>query len=303
MVVGASGQIGSYIFAELKRQDKYETLGTYFQSSPSDSLIPLDLTNPATYGNLGTLGPEDTVILLSAIAKPQSVHLHQSKAEQVNLVATKKFLEYICRFKVKLLFFSSVEVFDGTHAPHKEEDDRSPLNLYGLQKANIEAFLQSLESNLRFKIIRLPWNISPKLGCHCVVENTYRLILTRSAKFASDYMSSAVSVFDSAHITRLILENFDTLKNDIFHIASNEIFSRFEMACFIQNRSELLGNFDIEKISFSELQLSEPRSQHASLSNARVKQVFDYEFESIWPHVERKVVLLDGYFKHNHPNT
>jgi dTDP-4-dehydrorhamnose reductase len=294
IVVGATGQIGSAIFQSLEKLTSHEVVGTFFKTKSSDARAYLDLTDQETYSNIGNLSSRDVVLLLSAVAQPQKVFSNYVMANETNTRGTKKFISYLNSTGARLLFFSSVEVFDGSAAPSSETDSCNPLNEYGRQKYLVESYLQESVENSRYKILRLPWNISLNTGFHCVVENTYQAVMSNKAIFARDYLSSAISINDTSQVVKLIIENFESLNVNILHAASDEFFSRLQLASFIREHSRVLHNHSFEEVEFQELVLLEPRSKDSRLDNTLIKHCLGYDFEDLWSVIARKVAIIDS---------
>jgi len=294
IVVGATGQIGTAVFQNLERLTRYEVIGTFFKTNRLGVNAHLDLTNQQTYSNIGELSSQDIVLLLSAVAQPQRVFSNYVVAEETNTHGTRNFLSYLNSTGARILFFSSVEVFDGSSAPSSETDSCNPLNKYGRQKYFIESYLQALVEKSQYKILRLPWNISSTTGFHCVVENTYRAVMTNEARFAKDYLSSAISVNDTSQVVKLIIENFESIDSNILHVASDQFFSRLQLAEYVQQHSRVLHGCSFEEVEFNELALLEPRSKDSRLNNSLIKQYLEYDFEDIWALIARKVSILDN---------
>ena len=67
--------------------------------------------------------------------------LQIKQAYDFNVIKTINFIKKIKNRIHRLIFLSSVEVFDGQKGNYSEKDTKNPLNFYGRTKHEVENFI------------------------------------------------------------------------------------------------------------------------------------------------------------------
>lgn len=135
LLTGASGFVGSYILAAIRRQGRAHalTLGR----SPTDDL-PVDLAERGDWGRrIADLSPTH-IIHAAAISSIDACFRDSDRARRVNVDGTETVAKAAARVGARVLFFSTDQVFDGEDAPYAETSAKRPLHVYGRTKAAAE---------------------------------------------------------------------------------------------------------------------------------------------------------------------
>lgn len=221
---------------------------------------------------LKELRRDDIVLFLSGIAEPSIVYGNKETAHLVNIEGTQKFLQGVLKRRARLIFFSSVEVFDGSSAPNTEKTKVQPLNLYGNMKAKNEEFILKNFPPGTACIVRTPWIVNPILDSRCVIKQTLFGLKSREMKFATDYEISLVSA-------NRVLENIETLIThllfnlpQIIHFVSEGFISRYNLAVDVANILYPGKQIKVKATTFQELRLPESRAR-----DSRVATVISWE--------------------------
>lgn len=143
-IVGANGQLGTALRAQ-------------YPNSQFADINELDITNRKSVESFDW---SDIKVILNAAAFTNVDGAETSEgrvaAWKVNASAVAN-LTRICRARdITLVHISSDYVFDGTHDPHTEEEDFSPLSVYGASKAAGDLLVEQLE---KFYLLRTTWVI------------------------------------------------------------------------------------------------------------------------------------------------
>ena len=144
LIIGANGQLGTALrkkYLEAQFADKNELDITNRQSVESFDWSGISIVlNAAAFTNVdGAETPEGRVA-----------------AWQVNASAVAN-LTRVCRtHNMTLVHISSDYVFDGTKEPHSENEDFSPLSVYGASKAAGDLLVEQLD---KFYLLRTTWVI------------------------------------------------------------------------------------------------------------------------------------------------
>jgi len=180
-----------------------------------------------------SLGPDYTVILLSSFVDQTWVFENPEKSHELNVVATKRVIDEVMDLEARLIFMSSVEVFDGTSGNYNEKSMPAPLNLYGHMKFEIVQYLEQKKG--RSCVVRTGWNVGWNATHRCVISLTYETLLKPDAKMANDNTFSISDVQDTA---KGLLRIGDHEAVRICHLASQPHIIRNNLAALIKIGSE-----------------------------------------------------------------
>lgn len=286
IIVGASGLIGSALYDKLITLNK-NVIGT-FSHNFQPGLIYFDLNQEDHKTLIDQIDPDDVVYLLSAYSNPSWIYSNKILAEQLNWNSTCKFIDQLKHKLPRLIFMSSVEVFDGTTGNYAEFDKPNPLNLYGHMKLNVERYLKENYSN--YTIVRTGWNVGLNVNSRCVVNLTYDSLLKANAKMASDNSFSISAVKDTANGLYL-LSYFPNIKE--MHLCSDTGITRTMLASLICQNSKNKDKMKFSECKFSEIIYSEPRGRVNNLNNTLSKKVLGIEYQSYENIILNKIRFID----------
>jgi dTDP-4-dehydrorhamnose reductase len=281
-IIGASGLIGKKLFSILKK--KFEVVGTYTTNKVNKNLIKFDMRKHKISRISKKIGSNDIFIILSAYSNPGWISQNMKEAKNLNILMTKKLIDQIVKIKSKIVYMSSVEVFDGKKKFFIEKDKPNPLNYYGKAKYEIEKYIQKKTNN--FVIFRTSWNSDDFLHQRCVIELTYNTIKKKGAKMAKNNFFSITYTGDTSEIIKKHLNS----KKKIIHIANQEKFSRSILARKIKKYSKKKLSFTV--VDHNDIEYAEPRSK-INLLKTQDKIAKKHNFRIIENLIKKKVQLLD----------
>jgi len=223
-VIGASGLIGSHILAAAKRRD-WKTTGT-FCAHPQEGMVPLHMEHPQEItAFLGKHQP-DVVFLCAFQAKVDECELHPEQTRYINVEGNRNVIDAAQRAGIRIVYFSSDYVFDGTQGPYRETDSPNPLSEYGRQKLAIEHLLAE-RSPLNL-IIRTTtvygWEIQEKNFLYQVLRAMKN---NKDLPVPTDQIGTPTLAEDLAEAS---LDLAERNASGIFHIAGPDLLSRFAFA-------------------------------------------------------------------------
>ncbi len=283
IIIGASGLIGKSLY-EAARASGIVTIGTY-NNNKVEGLTHFNMEAQSLRSVISDLGTKDVVYVLSAYSNPSWIFDNQEKAKNLNLYATKRLIDEILEVGARVIFMSSVEVFDGISGNYDETSLPKPLNLYGKMKFEIEQYLN--KKGGQSCIVRTGWNVGWTLENRCVIKLTYETLLRPGAKMAKDNNFSIVDVKDTAAGLLKIADKPDLR---VCHLASAPPIFRTELADTIISLSKNKDMMKYRVAMFSDIPYSEPRACCNSLAVSKLKMKFRAPVEII----KQKVKLLDG---------
>ena len=201
----------------------------------------------------------------------------------VNAEAVKNIAE-ACRDKrIKIIHFSTDYVFNGmAKKPYEEDDQCSPINVYGESKLAGEQYLRTLSNN--YILIRTAWlygvkgrnfveAILEKAKAKEYIKNTLEKTNTKptqpsTLEVVDDQVGSPTYTKDLAAAVDLLI---DKNVKGIFHISNRGTCSWFQFAKKILKEA---GVNDVEVIPIKSKQLLRPakRPAYSVLSNQKFTQ-------------------------------
>ena len=139
LVTGASGFLGWNICHEaIKEWQVFGTVLTHPVQRDGITTVQVDLTDFRALKKMFHNVRPDAVIHTAAATSPEYCQNNKIETQEIN-ARTPVHIAGLCADKnIPFVFTSSDLVFDGLHAPYREEDPVSPVNYYGEQKASAE---------------------------------------------------------------------------------------------------------------------------------------------------------------------
>lgn len=288
-VIGASGLIGSSLCGNLLEKG-YKTVGSYFKNKKKN-LFKYDLSDTTYPKELLNVSKDDTVFLMSAVSNPSWIYANQNSSFLINVEGTKRFVDFINDIGCRLIFMSSVEVFDGNKGNYCENDKPNPLNVYGHMKKEVEDYL--VNHSQHFCIVRTGWNVGWNLDHRCVVTLTYETLMKPGALMATDNNFSITDVDDTSKCLAELVEHKFV---KCCHIASEKSLLRFELADLVMQYSKHSEKMNYQKTTFDKIPYTEKRSRLNNLDNSYFRSLYNYSYKDPEDIVKRKVELLDNNF-------
>lgn len=174
------------------------------------------------------------IINAAGYVKIDEAELEAEKCFKANTEGAAILAELCAKHPVKLLTFSSDQVFDGVKAePYVESDEVSPLNVYGESKAKAEEKI--LQTNPNTLIVRTSSFFSPWDSFNFVTNTLASLKQNKSVTVANDVYISPTYVPDLVHETLdLLLDN----EYGLFHLTN---YGKITWADFAKKIAEMAG--------------------------------------------------------------
>lgn len=286
IIIGASGLIGKSLY-ELIENTGDEVVGTYSKNIKPE-LIKFNITEEKSYSLIDSINSNDVIYLLSAYSNPSWIYQNKLEAEKLNLISTLKFIDALKSKNPRIIFMSSVEVFDGLKGGYLEFDNPNPLNYYGKMKYQVEKYLE--DTYINSTIVRTGWNVGLEKKSRCVVQLTYDSLLIPGAKMATDNKFSISSVYDTA-LGLYKLSKFPDIRK--IHICSDGVVSRTLLASMICRHSIYGNKMSYSECLFTDIPYTEPRGRVNDLNNALSKNTLGIKYKNIQQIILDKIRFID----------
>lgn len=227
LVTGYKGQLGYDVVNEATSRG-IEATGV--------DIDEMDITNQEQVNTVIKSGNYDAVVhcaAWTAVDKAEEPELFDT-VKKVNATGTKYIADVCEELDIPLMYFSTDYVFDGEGTtPWNEYDERHPLNVYGLTKAQGEEFVEKLEKHF---IIRIAW-VFGKNGSN-FIKTMLRLGKERGAvSVVNDQVGNPTYTYDLA---KLVVDMIQTDKYGKYHATnSGDFISWYDFACEIFRQARM----------------------------------------------------------------
>ena len=221
LVTGYKGQLGYDVVNEATSRG-IEAVGV--------DIDEMDITNQEQVNTVIKSGNYDAVVhcaAWTAVDKAEEPELYDTVIK-VNATGTKYIADVCEELDIPMMYFSTDYVFDGEGTtPWNEYDERHPLNVYGLSKAQGEEFVEKLKKHF---IIRIAW-VFGKNGNN-FIKTMLRLGKERGAvSVVNDQIGNPTYTYDLA---KLVVDMIQTDKYGKYHATnSGNFISWYDFACEI----------------------------------------------------------------------
>lgn len=227
-VTGVKGQLGFDVVNELEKRG-HEAIGADIEE--------MDITDGESVNKVIKEAAPDAVIHCAAFTAVDAAEDQVDLCRRVNAWGTENIAK-VCRdLDIKMMYLSTDYVFNGQGTrPWEPDDEREPLNVYGLTKYEGEL---AIEQNLtRYFIIRIAWVFG--VNGKNFIKTMLNLGKTHDTlTVVSDQVGSPTYTYDLA---RLMVDMIETEKYGRYHATNEGLCSWYEFACEIFKQAGMKVN-------------------------------------------------------------
>ena len=142
LVTGGDGR-----FAKILRK-KNVLLNLYFTSKKECNILDLNSLEKI----IKKIKPK-VIMHCAGLSRPMNIHEKDIiKSIDLNIIGTANVVKMCKKFKIKLIYFSTGYVYEGTKGDYSEKDPVKPFNNYGLSKLGGECAVQMYKRSLILRI-------------------------------------------------------------------------------------------------------------------------------------------------------
>jgi dTDP-4-dehydrorhamnose reductase len=254
-ILGASGLIGFNLYNYLIHKG-IQTLGTYC-STKKQGLVRFDLLKD----DFSLFDKCSHAVIAAGITNIDDCFRHKEEAYKCNVEKTIEFIAYLKEKRIRTIFLSSDQVFDGQRGGYVETDQPNPVNHYGRFKLQVEEFIKNnLNNGL---VLRLSKIYTTNLSDGGIFAEIFQKL-----KSGKKVLAAYNQIYNPTHVGTVcqgIIHSINSALEGLYHLADKTIMSRYEFAQGIARDHGFDQNL-IEAIDFNTLLLLEKRALNSSLN-------------------------------------
>jgi dTDP-4-dehydrorhamnose reductase len=254
LITGANGFLGHYLTGQLLDKG-YRVIATgkganrLEYSGPAFEYVPLDFTQKEQVEKVVTEYSPDYIVHGGAMTRPDECELNKEAAFLTNVTGTLNMLNASARKPSSFIYISTDFVFSGETGMYREEDERAPVNYYGLTKMMAEDEVMKYAGN--WSIVRTVLVYGKAISSRQNIVTSTAIALQKGEKLRifDDQMRTPTYVEDlAAGIVQIIERN----ASGIYHLSGKDKCSPYELTCKVARHLNLNEDL-IERIEEQDL--------------------------------------------------
>ena len=223
-----------------RSRSRYQVIRADRTRQGADTDVVIDVADARNIAATMDAVRPDTVVLLAAVSDIDRCQREPELAKAVNLCGAEYVAEACARSGAQLLFTSTGAVFDGLKQGYSEEDEVSPLSVYGDTKARAEVVVQALVPSAIVLRVSLVVGKSGRAETNSLLDGMMRRWNSGGVVSASAVESR--NPIDAGTLSQWMLELLADKRNrGVFHTGATEAMTRYELARAFADRLHVTG--------------------------------------------------------------
>lgn len=227
LIIGASGLLGKQI-SLLFTKNNSNWIGT-FNKRQKPGLLPLDITESARVQDFFLkIKPSYVFLCANLTGGVDFCEKNPEIGKRFYIEGTKLVGKNCLNCGSTLVFISTDYVFDGAGGPYRENDNKSPLNIYGRLKLEAEEWIQA---NLKKYIIIRTTNVygwDPQTITPNYMMQLYRSLERKAPFNAASFLWGNPTY--APDLARAAIELAENNAAGIFHVVGKTFINRYDWA-------------------------------------------------------------------------
>ena len=257
LVTGVKGQLGYDVVNELKKRG-HEAVGVDVEE--------MDITDGQACRRVITEAGPDAVIHCAAYTAVDAAEDDVERCRRINGEGTRNVAAACRDAGVKMMYISTDYVFDGEGTrPWEPDDERNPLNVYGLTKCEGELAVEELLD--QYFTVRIAWVFG--VAGKNFIKTMLRLGKERGAvSVVDDQVGSPTYTYDLA---RLLVDMIQTDKYGRYHATNEGLCSWYEFAKEIFHQAGM-DDVKVTPVSSDQFPAKAKRPANSRMSKAKLTE-------------------------------
>jgi dTDP-4-dehydrorhamnose reductase len=248
-IIGADGSLGARLYAAAR--PLWPDLAGTSRRAGDRGFTAFDLTahDPAELTRALAASGHTHAVICAAATGIMRCQQQPDATWRVNVDGTLALVRALDSQGLKAVYLSSDNVFDGEKpAPYCEADPTNPINEYGRQKAAVERGIAELGP--AHVILRLTKAVGTEPGDGLLIDElASRLSRGDRVLAAWDQLLTPIEINELA---RIVLRLVQSGLGGLFHVASTQVVSRYDLAVRIM-KTLGLGSANLARVSLRDI--------------------------------------------------
>lgn len=274
LVLGVSGRIGRYY---LERSKNKFNIYSSRKKNIKKKIIKVN-PNPKIIEKLLKKENISSVVIFTAISKPEECKKNKKLSREININFIKKLIKIFIKYNIYFIFFSSEYVYSGQKKSNRKYSENSKINtqmLYGKQKIEIENYLKQINYK-NYSILRLAktfGDISNDGSLFTDILDKYKKGI-RKFKVASDQFFCPLFVNDLIKIIDIFVKKkiYGT-----YNVCGDSFNSRYDFIKYMFNFFNI-KDVELKKCTINEFDDGVYYPKKLNLSNTKIKKKLKFKF-------------------------
>lgn len=257
LVTGAKGQLGTDLMNELERQG-LTGIGVDIEE--------MDITDQAACKHVISQSHADAVIHCAAYTAVDAAEENIELCRRINSEGTRNVALACKDAGIAMMYISTDYVFDGKGTrPWEPDDERDPLNVYGLTKYEGELAIEELLEH--YFTVRIAWVFG--VAGNNFIKTMLRLGKERGAvSVVDDQVGSPTYTYDLA---RLLVDMIQTERYGRYHVTNEGVCSWYEFAVEIFRQAGM-EQVSVTPVSSDAFAAKAVRPENSRMSKEKLKE-------------------------------
>jgi dTDP-4-dehydrorhamnose reductase len=276
LVTGSNGLLGQAMVRMFK--EDYFVMGcdltgeSFNKNFPEHEFFQLDLTQRDKVRKFFSNTKPDVIINTAAFTDVDQSEEKRDLCWTTNVRSVEILVEIVLEYAPVFVQISTDYVFDGKSGSYRETDATNPVSYYGHTKLAAEKILRS--SGLEYIIARsmVLYGHGQKVRNNFVTWVIQQLKNGSKIKVVNDQWGNPTLVDDLSEAIKRLLEKEEY---GIFHVAGNEVCSRYEFAQKIIDVFGLDSSL-MEEVNSSQFKQPAPRPVNSSFNLDKLSNTLDW---------------------------
>ena len=236
LVVGARGFLGAHVVEAALSTNKYEVIRGDRTSTGLESSVTLDVSDASSIDRAFEKCRPDLVLLLAAMSDIDKCEAFPTEAFATNARGAEHVANACVRSNARLLFTSTAAVFNGSKHGYSEDDEASPLSVYGMSKLWAENAIKSLLPSAIIVRFALVLGFAGTTGTNAMLNAT--IAKWKAGTPISFSTREERNPIDAALLSKIMVEMLsDHAISGVYHAGSLDSVSRYELGIRLAARA------------------------------------------------------------------
>ena len=216
---------------------------------------------------------------MSSISKLDDCINNKTLSDEINIEATKVLIDTLSKYNVKVIYFSSEFVFDGTKGNYSENDATNPINVYGNQKLAIENYIQRNTSN--YCILRIAKTYSSSFNDRSLLANWYDCIVKKNISEIKCFADQAFSPLYVNDLCLILNSIIDINLIGIINVGGPSKHTRLDCLRYFLRAFGWGDRVNVIETTLSTIESNDNWPKDVSFNVSKLNNIFTFNLTSI----------------------